>query len=190
MAELYQVPERPFKGEKIRVIKLPTLAAATDTVALDPADTAKNVYVKGMKVSEGTATNLTWKQRSQAKTGTVATTSSSATITGTGTDFDGEYAVGDEIVITDGDTLEIQSIASDTSMTATANASTTVSGKAHKRQETIITEELAANQGVYSKVMPGGWDLATENGYALVLNPTVQITDLLLHLQIADGDGP
>jgi hypothetical protein len=66
-------------------------------------------------------------------TGTVSTTSGSATITGSGTNFSSVYGVGDRIVVTTGDTLTISAVGSDTSMTASSNASTTVSGKTHKR---------------------------------------------------------
>lgn len=70
---------------------------------------------------------------SSTLTGTIATTSGSATITGTSTTFTTDYAAGDRIVITNGDTLTLSSVTNNTTMTATANASTTVSGSAHKR---------------------------------------------------------
>ena len=79
------------------------------------------------------ATSSNFDRESEALTGTVSTTSGSATITGSGTAFDTEYEVGDPIVITGGDRLIISAIASATSMTASANAATTVSGKAHQR---------------------------------------------------------
>lgn len=66
-------------------------------------------------------------------TGTVSTTSGVDTITGASTTFTSDYVVGQSIEVNTGDTLEIQSVDSDTQMTATANASTTVSGQTHKR---------------------------------------------------------
>lgn len=73
------------------------------------------------------------RPQSKFLAGTVATTSGSTTITGTGTAFNTDFAEGDVIEIDGGDTLTIASVASATSMTATANASSTVSGKVYRR---------------------------------------------------------
>lgn len=67
-------------------------------------------------------------------TGTVSTTSGDDQIAGVSTTFLTDFAVGQKIVITDGDTLTIQSVDSDTAMTATANATTAVSGKTYLRR--------------------------------------------------------
>lgn len=65
---------------------------------------------------------------------TVSTTAASNTVTGSGTSFTTTFTLGDQIVITGGDTLTIQSIASDTSLTTTTNATATVSGATFKKQ--------------------------------------------------------
>lgn len=70
---------------------------------------------------------------SSSLSGTVATTSGSSQITGTGTTFLADYKVGDNIVIAGGNQLTIASITNDTTMTATTNATVTVSGKTHSR---------------------------------------------------------
>ncbi|MGE0200348.1 MAG: hypothetical protein AB7P76_05200 [Candidatus Melainabacteria bacterium] len=79
-----------------------------------------------------TLTGLPFAQ-SATLTGTIATTSGQSLITGTSTTFLSDYKAGQKIVITDGDTLTVQSVDSDTQMTATANASVSVSGKSHYR---------------------------------------------------------
>ena len=70
---------------------------------------------------------------SGALTGTVATSSGTDAVTGTSTTFLTDYVAGQTISITGGDDLVVQSVDSDTAITATANATATVSGAAHER---------------------------------------------------------
>lgn len=83
-----------------------------------------------------------------AGTGTAATTSSDATVTGTGTAFLTEIEVGD--IITIGSvTGEVLSVASDTSLELTANAASSVSTVAFTitkaASEVLAPSSLAAN---------------------------------------------
>lgn len=70
---------------------------------------------------------------SGALTGTVSTTIGIATVTGSGTTFLSDYVAGQTISITGGDDLVVQSVDSDTQITATSNATAAVSGAAHER---------------------------------------------------------
>ncbi|MBY0451234.1 MAG: hypothetical protein K2X01_11480 [Cyanobacteria bacterium] len=109
---------------------------------------AANIWYNLYAVTDGTTTGLLLSTRnvaggdtlvdlpftpSSALTGTVATTVGSATITGMGTTFQTDYQVGDTILINGGNQLQIASITSNTVMTATANASATVSAVTHTR---------------------------------------------------------
>jgi hypothetical protein len=88
-------------------------ALGSNTLGLGPA----NIYFGNFS-----ATTLT---------GTVDTTSGDATVTGTGTAFDTELAVGDIInIVGITGNLQVASIASATSLELTANASATVAGAA------------------------------------------------------------
>lgn len=63
-------------------------------------------------------------------TGTIATTTSNAVVTGTGTKFLSELQIGDYIKVSDtNEYLKVLSIASDTSFTATATPANIASGK-------------------------------------------------------------
>lgn len=178
----YAVSSKPIPTGKVIGYSLVLDTTGTDLLIHTPAEDA-SVFLKGMVGAETNAANLSFKQRSPELTGTVATTNTDATITGTGTSFTQDYAVGDEIVIQAGNTLVIDSITNDLSMEATTNATSTVSGKAHQKQQTLVTPEYAANQGVYSKVTDNGWDVATDTGYALVLNTSAAISSLLVNVQ-------
>lgn len=70
-----------------------------------------------------------FKMKDVVLTGTVATTDTDATVTGTGTKFTTELIVGDYITIADVGTKQVLSIASDTSLELTALAGTTATGK-------------------------------------------------------------
>lgn len=109
---------------------------------------APNTWYNLYAVTDGTTPGLLLSTRNLSKTetladlpysasssltGTIATTTGAAVITGTGTLFLSEYEVGDNITITDGNQLTVASISDNLTMTATANASVTVSGKAHAR---------------------------------------------------------
>lgn len=178
----YTVNERPTLPSKIFGYEVALTATGTDLVVRTP-DSDKSVYLKGVVGAETNATNLTFKQRSPNLTGTVATTATSTTITGTGTAFTTTYVVGDEIVIESGDTLTISVITDDTHMTASGAAANTVSGKHHQKQQTLVTPMYAANQGIWDKVLHDAWIMATATGYALVLNASVAIHTLLVHVQ-------
>ena len=178
-ATVLETPELIGKVKSYAVVLTTT---ASDLLVHTP-DTDKSVYLKGIVGAETNAANLTFKQRSTALTGTVATTATSPTITGTGTTFTADYVAGDEIVITAGDTLTVQSVDSDTQITATGNAANTVTGKTHKKQQTLVTPEYAANQGILSQVMKGAWILATAAGYSLVMNASAAISSMLVHVQ-------
>ncbi len=66
-------------------------------------------------------------------TGTVSTTVGLDTITGDSTAFTSDFAAGQKIKITSGDTLTIQSVDSDTEMTATANATIASTTETYER---------------------------------------------------------
>jgi hypothetical protein len=63
--------------------------------------------------------------------GTVATTSGSATVTGTNTLFLNNYKIGDSILINGATYAAVLSVASNTSLTLTANFGSTLSGVSH-----------------------------------------------------------
>lgn len=178
------VLEHPERIGKIKQNRCILTTAATDLVVHTPT-TGYSVYLKGGFGSETSASNLTFKQRSASLTGTVATTNTSTTLTGTGTTFLTDYATlppGAEIVIDAAGTLyryAITSVTNDTSMEIAA-ATASVSGKTHARQEILITPELAANQGILDRVREG-FILATKTSYALVVNASVAISEMMLH---------
>jgi hypothetical protein len=73
-----------------------------------------------------------------ASTGTVAMTSGANAITGTGTAFTTEYAIGDWInIVGMGIDLQIATITSDTVATTVQNADATVTTAAHKRVDQV-----------------------------------------------------
>ena len=79
------------------------------------------------------------KDTYQTKTGTVAVTSGAATITGSGTAFTSEFAVGDDILI-NGEQFLVLSIATDTSMTADGNFASSASSQAIKKNGATISQ--------------------------------------------------
>ena len=84
------------------------------------------------------------KDTYQTKTGTVAVTSGSATITGSGTAFTTEFAVGDDILI-NGEQFLVLSIATDTSMTADGNFASSASSQAIKKNGATISQLNSAS---------------------------------------------
>ena len=84
------------------------------------------------------------KDTYQTKTGTVAVTSGSATITGSGTDFTTEFAIGDDILI-NGEQFLVLSIATDTSMTADGNFASSASSQAIKKNGATISQLNSAS---------------------------------------------
>jgi len=94
-------------------------------------------YAKGVVACQGShiyysTDGTTWSQVNKntyiAKTGTVAVSSGSATITGTSTSFSSEFSVGDDIRVND-EEYNITAIASNTSMTADENFAATASSQ-------------------------------------------------------------
>ena len=71
---------------------------------------------------------LTANPANTSITGTVATASGSAIVTGTGTLFTTELAIGDSVVLGSGRAFFVASIQSDTSLTLTQSATSTASG--------------------------------------------------------------
>ena len=84
------------------------------------------------------------KDTYQTKTGTVAVTSGSATITGSGTAFTTEFAIGDDILI-NGEQFLVLSIATDTSMTADGNFASSASSQAIKKNGATISQLNSAS---------------------------------------------
>ena len=84
------------------------------------------------------------KDTYQTKTGTVAVTSGAATITGSGTAFTTEFAVGDDILI-NGEQFLVLSIATDTSMTADGNFASSASSQAIKKNGATISQLNSAS---------------------------------------------
>jgi hypothetical protein len=100
-------------------LKFGTTDGASITV---PAQTGKSVYVDA--IHGATDLNHCLIEVTSPLSGTVATTSGSATVTGTGTDFINELYIGACIRVADNsEVLYVSSITSKTSFTATANAS-------------------------------------------------------------------
>jgi hypothetical protein len=87
-------------------------------------------------INEGdTWTSLGTLQRTL--TGTSATTISTATVTGTGTDYTLEVEPGDELNI-QGEVLSVKSVDSDTQLTMTANASASVDGTGYHTKNDFV----------------------------------------------------
>ena len=84
------------------------------------------------------------KDTYQTKTGTVAVTSGSATITGSGTAFTTEFAIGDDILI-NGEQFLVLSIATDTSMTADGNFASSASSQTIKKNGATISQLNSAS---------------------------------------------
>ena len=79
-----------------------------------------------------------------AGTGTIDLTSGSAAVAGSGTNFDGELAVGGSIQTAGGNVYRILSITDDDTMTLTSNASATETGVAfdYRGMDTATTSDL------------------------------------------------
>jgi hypothetical protein len=78
-------------------------------------------------------------------TGTLGTTISTASVTGTATDFTSEVHEGDELNI-QGEVLTVKSVDSDTTLTTTANASASVSGTAYHTKTQFIGKWYISTQ--------------------------------------------
>ena len=169
--------------ERCGPIKAYTLDMTTagDLVVMTPSE-GFSICLKRLYVSDGTGTTMEVKSRSPELAGTVATTNGSPTVTGTDTTFETDYVAGQEIVIEDGNTLTVQEVVSDTEITATGNASSTVSEKAHQRQKTYMAPELAANQGIWDSSSKHSYVLCTETNGALVLNSSGAVNNVFLHI--------
>src|ERR1044072_13028 len=164
--------------EKVYIINIDT--TGTDLVVETPSttvypETAQRIYVVGQVYSEGTAANLQYISQSPTTlSGTVAITTGSRAITGTGTNFSAKFAGAPpyKIVVLSASsvvqTLTILTVTSATAMTATTSSTVTKSGKTFKRNLVLAAPELATNQGIYDKVGQG-YAVATLSGEALVV---------------------
>ena len=94
--------------------------------------------------ADGTTWTQVNKDTYQSKTGTVSVTSGSATITGSGTAFTTEFAIGDDILI-NGEQFLVLSIATDTSMTADGNFASSASSQAIKKNGATISQLNSAS---------------------------------------------
>ena len=94
--------------------------------------------------ADGTTWTQVNKDTYQAKTGTVAVTSGSATITGSDTSFTTEFAVGDDILI-NGEQFLVLSIANDTSMAADGNFQSSASSQTIKKNGSTISQLNSAS---------------------------------------------
>lgn len=155
---------------------------ATD-LELASAQSGRHMQASALLFSESSAATLKFKSRSAALTGTVTTTNTSPTITGSGTTFTKDYVAGDEIVVTDGNTLIVLTVNSDTSITATTNATLSVSGKVHKRQKDINSSlKLTAYQGIAKDFSQNLMPLVAEKGGSLVVQTDVAVNSLTVGL--------
>ena len=98
----------------------------------------------GSYSADGNSWTQVNKDTYQTKTGTVAVTSGSATITGSGTAFTTEFAIGDDILI-NGEQFLVLSIATDTSMTADGNFASSASSQAIKKNGATISQLNSAS---------------------------------------------
>lgn len=184
---LATVDEDPIKKKQVVQTKVTIDTTATDQLVHSPS-TGFSVYLKGWTFAEGTGTNVSVKQRSvNAKTGTVATTSGSTSVFGTGTAFDTEYVKGDEIVITNVSTLTISTITSATVLVGTTSAGATTAAATHFKQQSFIIPELATNQLLIQPVNWKRWILATAKDYALYTSMSAVSTDAKLLFLTQEG---
>lgn len=133
--------------------KAGTNAGATATIS---AVSGKRIHLESIHGFNDAATIIEVRN---ALSGTVATSSGDATVTGTGTAFTTELEAGDTIRVTDtGEILVVSSITSDTSLEATANSSNNEASSAAVR---LIAEfkpaaagniNLAINGAIYGSV--------------------------------------
>jgi hypothetical protein len=185
---LASVSEEPTRKKLVLENKVVLDTANSDTIVHTPA-TGFGVYLRGWVGAEATALTLQLKQRSvAAMTGTVATTNGSTSIFGTGTAFDTEYVVGDEMVITSGSTIILSTIAGPSTATAVTSASSTVTGKAHNRQQTFINAELVSGEKTTEPVKWRSWLVATKENYSLVVNTSALTTAMTILLHTQEGE--
>ena len=184
VATVLECPNRLGKIKQNRCI----LTTVNSDLVVHTPSSGYSVYLKGFFGCESSASNLTFKQRGVNLTGTIATTSGSTALVGTGTSFLSDYGSlppGAEIVVDAGGTpitYGIASVTDNTHIVLASAATSTVSGKTHARQETIIIPEMASNEGLLERV-GYGWILATKASYALVLSASMAISELLVHTQ-------
>ena len=100
--------------------------------------------------------NYNWLLRidNSTRTGTAAVTANSATVTGTGTAFTTELAIGDEITI-NGERKIVKDIASATSLTVTAPFSAAASGAAVFLNDAVLpvtTDYAISNNGGFARI--------------------------------------
>ncbi|MDQ3950333.1 MAG: hypothetical protein M3282_08295 [Gemmatimonadota bacterium] len=130
------------------------IAAAAMMASAASAAAAQTITSRGA----GNWNNVdTWTAVSRS--GTITTATSSATVTGSGTSFLTEIAVGDRILQSNGTTAigYVSSIASNTSLTLTANASTAVTGAAYTARKIPNSANGVVHTGGFAVTIPSGY---------------------------------
>ena len=145
--------------------------------------------IDGVTITGGSTTSLVISKGNAdvALSGTVAVTSGSATVSGTGTSFSSQIAVGDAIKI-DGNPYSVDAVASNASLTLTSNASTTASGATAYKDSDLFKVQTGAGSDKLTVDKSGNVDIKTGtltvagnltvNGTTTTVNSTtVQIDD-------------
>jgi hypothetical protein len=145
-------------------------------------------------ITGGTASSLVTSRGNTdvALTGTVAVTSGSATVNGTGTSFSSEIAAGDSIKI-DSVVYDVDSVTSNAVLVLSANASTSASGATATKDSYLFrvktgfgTDKLVIDKSGNVDIKTGTLTVAgdlTVNGTTTTVNSTVvQIDDNVLIL--------
>ena len=167
----------PVKGD---------VATGADRLIYKPDEMTKVLGLLSMFFSEGTASNVTFRSKTSDGdlSGTVSTTSGNAVITGVGTTFTTDFKVDDDIKIVGVSQLTVQTVDSDTQITATGNADATVAGAQYHQIRDYVVTEQAANQGISDKLGNGVYFIL-QPGRGLYLNPSATLTSFLAHIGIA-----
>lgn len=129
-------------GQTLRALGLMLSVDTSDTIKLSCGSQTRAAFFLGARSGLAqTFFPLTLACRGQSAllAGTIAVTSGSSAISGTGTAFTQDFATGDRVVVNGTQVLTIQSVGSATAMTATANATTTQSGVTYRRGADNLT---------------------------------------------------
>ena len=150
-------------------------------------------YAKGVVACQGSniyysADGTTWTQVNkdtyQSKTGTVSVSSGGATITGSGTSFSAEFAVGDDILINNEQFL-VLSIASDTSMTADGNFASSASSQVIKKNGATasqLSSGSAVSRGSQSLCEFAFYEGNKQYGKLYIADGTNKIGELVIEI--------
>lgn len=150
-------------------------------------------YAKGVVACQGSniyysADGTTWTQVNkdtyQSKTGTVSVSSGGATITGSGTSFSSEFAVGDDILINNEQFL-VLSIASDTSMTADGNFASSASSQVIKKNGATaaqLSSGSAVSRGSQSLCEFAFYEGNKQYGKLYIADGTNKIGELVIEI--------